>query len=141
MKRLLAALVSASLASSGCGVTAVTMRSGNPVAARPPAREAAPQGVPRDYAAQLQMGARVHVSLAGGRSFDATFMGVEGEAIRVQARTRIPEQPLVIPLADVVELRLAQNGTSMTKAILVGVGVGAATFFGILLALLAASND
>ncbi len=141
MKRLLAAILSASLASSGCGMTAVRMGSRASVAARPSARDAAPQGVPRDYAGQLPVGARVRVSVAGGRSFIATFMGVEGDAIRVQARTRIPEAPVVIPLADVVELRLDQNGASMAKAILVGAGVGAATFFGILLTLLVAYHD
>jgi hypothetical protein len=101
---------------------------------------AAGPAITRDYAERLQVGARVRVALRGGASFSATYMGVEGDAIRVQKRTRIPEPPIIIPLADLTLLALEQNGggDQIWKPLLAGVAAGAGVFLTLLLIAVAA---
>ncbi len=131
MKRTLALVLSALLAVPGCALQS------KPAAARfsiPLHRPSvAAQDVPASYVSQLPVGRRVEVILKDGSRFKATFMGVEGEQVRLQKRTRIPESPILVPLAQMAALNLDDGGIGGAKAVLIGIGVGAATFFGLLL--------
>ena len=139
MKRLLALVLSVLFALPGCALQSRSTASRFSVAAHPPARVA--QEVTASYASQLPVGRRVDVVLKDGSRFKATFMGVEGDQVRLQKRTRIPERPILVPLGQVAALALDEGGgPSTVKAILTGVAVGAATFFGLLLVAIAGSN-
>ena len=141
MKRGLAVLLAVLIASPGCSTRlASPTLNGVPIVPRR-AAPPAPQAITRAYADRLPVGARVKVAVRSGESFSAIYMGVEDDAVRVQKRTRIPEAPFPIPLADLTMLALDEGGTSAAKAALIGVGVGVATFFGILAIAAAAWND
>jgi len=137
MKSVLAVVLCVSLLAPGCAVRSSSLdpRVGFDGSAR--------QGgeIPRSYAEQLPVGREVEVRLNSGERFKGTFMGVEGDAIRVQPSTRIPVPPRVVPLADLMQLRLVSgNGESVVKAVIIGVASGAAVFFGLLLVAVAASD-
>ncbi len=138
MKSVLAVVLCVSLLAPGCAVRSSSLD------ARVGFDGSARQGgeIPRSYAEQLPMGREVEVRLKSGERFKGTFMGVEGDAIRVQPSTRIPVPPRVVPLADLMQLRLASagNGGSVAKAVIIGVASGAAVFFGLLLVAVAASD-
>jgi len=99
------------------------------------------QEIPASYAAELPAGREVDVRLKDGDRFRATFMGVEGESVRVQRTGRIPVPPEVIPLDSIASLRLVHDGTSVGKALVIGIASGAATFFGIFILAIAAWAD
>lgn len=112
----------------------------------PPAPPAhAPGGaasdVPRAYAEQLPVGRQVEVRLRGGGRFKATYMGVEGDSVRLQRTGRLPEKPRLVPLADLSVLRLSEQNGSAGRVVLIGVLSGAAAFFGLLIGSLAAWAD
>ena len=93
-----------------------------------------PRWITREYAEKLPVGTKVKVERKNGDSFTATFMGVEGDAVRIQKRTRIPEPPLLIPLEELVVLALdTGGGIGAAKAAVVGVVTGVGTFFFVLL--------
>jgi hypothetical protein len=83
----------------------------------------------------------VEVRLKAGGRFKATFMGVEGDGVRLQRTGRIPVPPEVVPLADIAVLRVAEHGSSPVKAALIGVAAGAAAFLGLLMLTIAAWAD
>jgi len=138
MKSLLAIVLSVSLLAPGCAVrsSSVSPRVGF-AGARAQAGD-----IPRSYAAQLPVGRQVEVRLKSGEHFKGTFMGVEGDAVRVQPSTRIPVPPRLVSLGDLVQLRLTSgNGGSVGKAIAIGAATGAAVFFGLLLVAIGASGS
>ena len=129
MKPLITLVLCVSLLAPGCAVR-------SSVDSRMVPGRSGVQGsdIPRSYAQELPAGKEVEIRLRNGEHFKGTFMGVEGETIRVQPSTRIPVPPRVVPLSDVIQLRLtAGGGTSVAKAILIGAASGAAVFFGLLL--------
>ena len=98
--------------------------------------------IPRSYVEQLPVGRQVEVRLKDGERFKGTFMGVEGDAVRVQPSTRIPVPPRVLPIADLVQLRLdSGNGGSVARAVLIGAATGAAVFFTALLIAIGVNGD
>jgi len=133
-RRVLCIVILLAVASSGC-------------AARAGAASAGPRSghgradIPRSYAEQLPVGHTVEVRLRSGGRFKATYMGVEGEAVRLQRTGRLPVPPELVPLADVSVLRLAEKNGSPARAVLIGVVSGAAAFFGLLVGSLAAWAD
>lgn len=143
MKRAVAVLLATLLAAPGCSVrlgTAKAVHAASPfgVQAGSPTRAA---GITKEYAEKLPVGARVRVAVTSGQSFSATYMGVEGDGIRVQKRTRIPEPPFVVPLTDLTVLALetgASGADQFWKSLLVGVGAGAGVFVTLVLIALAA---
>lgn len=137
MMRLLAVLLCAALALPGCALRGAVAPQARPGTAASPA----PQYITRAYAEKLPVGSKVRVTLHDGQSFSATFMGLEGEAVRLQKRTRIPEEPLVIPLAHLAVLALDQGGIGSARALLIGIGAGVGTFFAILFIVAAAVSD
>lgn len=140
MKALIVPVLCASLVAPGCALPlrSIPIRVSLPAAHRSPAA----QDVSATYASQLPVGRRVDVALKDGSRFEATFMGVEGDAVRLQKRTRIPESPLLVPLDRLAALSLHEGGMGGgTKAALIGIGVGAATFFGLLLIAIAGAGN
>lgn len=135
MNRLLALLLSAVIALPGCAIAPVArrtlMRPPQPGSAQPPV-------ITREYARQLAVGSKVKVALRTGDRFSATYMGVEGDSVRVQKRTRVPEPPLVLPLTSLSALELDTGGIGLGKAIAIGAGVGAGAIVATLLILAAA---
>ena len=80
MKPLLAVLLCVSVAAPGCGLRSSMLRTRS----WPEMQAAvAARTVTRSYAEGLPLGKKVRVSLKDGRSFAATFMGTEGEAVRL----------------------------------------------------------
>ncbi len=141
MKRSLALILSILLCVPGCAMRAPSAAvHGFRIPVPLHAKSRAPQEIPADYVSRLPVGDRVEVALKNGQRFKATFMGLEGDRVRLQKRTRLPEPPLSIPLTEIAAIGLDRGGTSTARAVLIGVGVGAATFFGILLAAIAASD-
>ncbi|RPI57685.1 MAG: hypothetical protein EHM55_00990 [Acidobacteria bacterium] len=92
------------------------------------------------YASKLPIGAMVRVRTADGKRQTAVLALVEQDGITLEPRTRIPEPPRRIAYAQIQQLELKQNGTSIAKAAAVGAGIGAG-FFLVLLAVLASSWD
>jgi hypothetical protein len=138
MRAFLTILLCISLLAPGCSVrsSSVSPRAG----LDGPAAQAG--DIPRSYADQLPVGRQVEVRLKSGEHFKGTFMGVEGDAVRVQPSTRIPVPPRVVLLADLVQLRLTSgNGGSVAKAIAIGAATGAAAFFGLLLIAIGVNAD
>ncbi len=148
MKRALAVMLAAAVASSGCAIR-VPVGSRSPVAratritrAATPAQS--PAGTDRAawerYLANLPIGARVKVETADGKSFKGVFMGVESGQVTVKPRTRIPEPPRAVPIASLISLELDQ-GSSTARTVAIAAGVAAATVLGIFVALTVAIND
>lgn len=92
------------------------------------------------YASKLPIGATVRVRTASGQRHTGVLTLVNRDGITVEPRTRVPEPPLHVPFAQMEQLQLKENGSSVAKAIGIGIAVGAGTFFGIAL-LLAAAMD
>jgi hypothetical protein len=64
----------------------------------------------------------------------------DSDPIVVQRRTRLPEAPLTIPIADIVSLELESNG-SVGRTIGIGIAAGAGATLGVLLLLAAIFAD
>jgi hypothetical protein len=141
MKRTIAVLLSVVVAvvSTGCATTGRSFSVGH---ARVDGSARA-QEIPASYAGALPLGRSVEVRLKNGDKFKATFMGAEGDSIRVQRSGRLPVPPQLIPLDEVTGLRLAEGGgVSAGKALVLGIASGAATFFGLFILSIAAwAND
>ena len=110
------------------------------VVLQPLAATAQPQNtaaVWRTFAANLDVGTRISVRLLDGRRITATLVQAAPEALLVQPRTRVavPVQP--IPYETIASIERDAHGMSAGKAALIGVASGAASFFGILLILIA----
>jgi hypothetical protein len=106
-----------------------------------------PDVVPRSheywfsYAGKLPIGSTVRVRTSDGRRVTAVLAIVDEESITLESRTRIPELPRRIPFDQLSQLELKQNGSSVAKSVAVGAAVGAGTFFGVLLILMASAWD
>lgn len=124
---------------SGCATAGGARLAAQPPQAAVP-RSAGDEAVLADYVQRLPPGTRVRVDRAGGGVVKGTLMKASGVAIVVQRRTRVPEPPLEIPLADVLAVTPeASNGVA--KAIGVGAAAGAAAALGTILILAAVFSD
>ena len=143
MKRAVAALMAALLAVPGCAVrlparTAVSVAHAKALAAhqQPQAPRPSGAGAWERYLQSVPVGSKVKVMTVDGRSFKATYMGVEGAVVTLRPRTRIPEPPVSIPVASLALLELDQ-GTSTGKIVAIAAGVAGATVLGVFLILVA----
>ncbi len=132
MKRLLALLMCVTLAAPGCASSGAGR-----VATMPEQRP--DSTVLADYVQKLPLGSPVRVELAGGRTVRGTLINATAQSLVVQARTRIPEPPIEVPLADVLRVTPDSNGGS-NLAKIIGAGVaagvgGALVVFAVLIAL------
>ena len=134
MKRqVIALMLSISVVTTGC--TAARAQ-GPRVSTQPTAMGAVDPALMADYVRQLPLGSRVRVSLGDGTVIHGTLMKADADPIVVQRRTRIPEQPVQIPLRNVRAVELEKNGGA-ARAVAVGAAAGAGAALGVLLVLAA----
>jgi hypothetical protein len=93
------------------------------------------------YATKLPIGAVVRVRTTDGTRHTGILVRVDEEGIIVEPKTRVPEPPLRVVFQELQQLELKQNGSSLAKAVAIGAAVGAGTFFGVLLLLVATAWD
>ena len=117
MRRLLAVLTCASLLVPGCAST------GTPRVQAPDSP--VDQGLLASYVRQLPIGSHVRVALTDGHTIKGTLMKTSDTELVVQRRTRVPEPPDEIPLANVTAVELDTNTGSAARAIWVGAAAGA----------------
>ncbi|HKY22595.1 MAG TPA: hypothetical protein VJM31_15385 [Vicinamibacterales bacterium] len=90
------------------------------------------------YASKLPIGSTVRVRTADGKRQTAVLAMVDAEGITLEPKARVPEPPRRVPFEQLQQLELKQNGSNVGKTIAIGAGIGAATFFAIVLAFAAA---
>ena len=90
------------------------------------------------YTEKLPVGSTIRVRTSDGKRMTAVLAVVDETGITVEPKTRVPESPRHISFDQLQQLELKQTGMSAGKAAAIGVGVGVASFFGILLILAAA---
>jgi hypothetical protein len=123
--RALAGVLIVAMAAPGCAMSA------RPRLARAEAgpsveRQLADRTVLAEYVQKLRPGSTVRVERADGRTVRGTLMKATDQLLIVQPRTRLPEPPVEIPLADVLAVTPdTGNGSSIGKAIAVGAAAGA----------------
>jgi hypothetical protein len=133
MQRIISLALIAALLGSGCA-----LRRGTPAAfstAHAPAgatRQAADSRDVEDrrkYVEQLPAGTMVRIDLADGTHLTGTLMGVEHDVVIVQPKTRLPVASRRIPLQSIVSLTTESGNFNVGKALAIGAGAGAASFF------------
>lgn len=140
MRRMVALALSVALASAGCASTAnrhATARIGAP-------GQAAARHDPTlftEFVKKIPVGSRVRLGLANGQTIRGTLMRADTDPIVVQRRTRMPEAPIEIRVADLLTMELDQPGTGPGKAIAIGVASGAGAALGVLMILAAIFAD
>jgi hypothetical protein len=101
-----------------------------------------PPDVWRDVATRAGAGSEVHVRLTDGTKFRATLVRVDDAGVMVQPKTRKPVPVQAVPYAAIASLELPRKGgMGAAKAALIGVGVGAAAFWGMVGIALAIWSD
>lgn len=130
MQRLTAAVLCAALSASACA------SAGGPRLQSSPVPSPTDPALMASYVKQLPIGSRVRVRTTDGRNLIATLMKADERVIVVQARTRIPEPPITLPLERVTSVELdARSGVG--RAIAIGAAAGAGAAVGVLLILAA----
>jgi hypothetical protein len=133
MQRIISLALIAALLGSGCA-----LRRGTPAAFSTAHAQAGgirqtvdPRDVEdrRKYVEQLPAGTTVRIDLADGTHLTGTLMGVEHEVVIVQPKTRLPVASRRIPLQSIVSLTTESGNFNVGKALAIGVGAGAASFF------------
>jgi hypothetical protein len=132
MKRVLAALLSVIIAAPGCA----TVRRADNRFVQQTIPSAPDTELLAGYVKRLPIGARVRARLTDGDSVHGTLMKASAEGITVQRRTRIPEQPVEIPIEKLRGVEL-ESSDGVARAVGIGVATGAAAGLGVFLMLLA----
>lgn len=104
-------------------------------------RGASDPAVMSEYVQKLQLGTKVRVDRADGKVVKGTLMKATADAIVVQTRTRMPEPPIEIRLADVLAVTPEAGNGNIGKAIGIGAAAGAAAALGVILILIAVFDD
>lgn len=138
MKRAIAALLCVTLCAPGCASAG-----GGRYAAPQPTLHASlgDQTLLAAYVKQLPIGSRVRATLTNGRSVRGTLMKATDEGVIVQRRTRLPEPPVEIPLAELQSVEGDREGGGVGRAIAIGVATGAGAALGVFLLLVALIAD
>jgi hypothetical protein len=94
-----------------------------------------------DYVQRIPAGSRVRLEQSNGDVIRGTLMKTSSQSVVVQRSTRVPEPPMEVPLSSVARLTLdTHEGTSMAKAVAIGIASGVGAFFAII-AIVAATFD
>lgn len=129
MRRILAAIICASLLVSGCATTGAP-RVQAPATPVDPALLAS-------YVKQLPIGARVRVDFTNGRTMKGTLMKTTDTSIVIQRRTRIPEPPDDLSLATIAAVQIETNTGGPARAAWIGAAAGAGGALAVFLVLAA----
>jgi hypothetical protein len=87
-----------------------------------------PPEVWRAYVEKLEAGAFVRVRLTDGTSVKGHFIQATSDAFRVKPKTRIPVAIRGVAFTDIESIERQKEGKSPGAKVLIGVGVGAASF-------------
>jgi hypothetical protein len=87
-----------------------------------------PPEVWRAYAGKLEAGAFVRVRLKDGVSVKGHFIQATSDAFRVKPKTRIPVAIRDVAFTDIESIERQKEGKSPGTKVLIGVGIGAASF-------------
>ena len=133
MRSFVAGLLCVVLITPGC---ATTRTSSGPHAAPLPSQSdrRVDPGLMAEYIRQLPVGSRVKINRAGGKMVRGTLLKRDADPIIVQPRTRLPEAPIEIAVADILSLEIERH-SSAGPAIAVGLAAGAGAALGFLLLL------
>jgi hypothetical protein len=115
--------------------------SGPAMAQAPSGAESRSEDYWMTYTEKLPIGSTIRVRTRDGKRATAVLAIVDGTGITVEPKTRVPEAPRHIPFAELEQLELRQHGSSLGKAVGIGVAVGVSSFFASLLIALAAWGD
>jgi hypothetical protein len=100
-----------------------------------------PADIWRSFAERVDVGTELNVSLNDGRHLRATLVGVRGDAVLLQPKTRIPVPIQAVPYVEIVRLERTKGGIGTGKAVAIGAVTGVGAFFGVLAILFAAAGD
>jgi hypothetical protein len=105
-------------------------------------RQTAARDVLTEYVRTLAPGSRVRVGRASGSTISGTLMKTTDRSLVIQPRTRVPEPPLEIALAEVVSVTPeSTGGTNVGKIIGIAAAAGAGAAVGLLMILAAIYAD
>jgi hypothetical protein len=138
MRRGLVLLLCTMIATAGCATVnrAYMQRSSTP---RSSSGRVDP-GLMADYIRQLPVGSRVKISRSNGAVIHGTLMKRDTDPIVVQRRTRLPEEPITIPIADILALE-PETDQAVGRMIAIGIASGTGATLGVLLLLFAIAGD
>lgn len=137
MRRILAVVLAAALASPGCAArSAALMRVAAP-SAQAPAGDQTTIEAWQSFVSKLPPGARLTLTLKNGRHVRGTLLQSTADTLVVAPRTRIPEPVQTVRYTDLAALDLEREGTSVARAVGIGVASGVGAFLTILMALIA----
>lgn len=95
----------------------------------------------RTFAASLEVGDRIDVRFTDGSRVSATLVQAAPEALLIQPRARVAVPVQSVPYESIASIERDSRGLSAGRAALIGVAAGAATFFGIMLVVIANAMD
>jgi hypothetical protein len=138
LTRTIAVVVCAAVFNAACATTAGGIRVANA-----DQQSATTRAAIAEYVQQLKPGLPVRVGRTDGRTIRGTLMKATADTLVLQPRARVPEPPIEIALADIVSVtpESPSNGSSLGKAIGIGVAAGAGAVLGIFLIFAAIYSD
>jgi hypothetical protein len=138
LRRAIAMLLVGAVGTAGCAAS----RARGVTVVQAADRQTAPAGVLADYVQTLAPGSPVRIGRTNGQTTRGTLMKATDRSLIIQPRTRVPEPPLEIPLADIVSVTPEAPGrTNVGKIIGIAAAAGAGAALGILLILAAIYGD
>jgi len=128
VRRILTSVLVASLSLTH---GAMLLANGPAAAPQSRTRTADDPALTRQFVSQLAIGSTVRIDLVSGERLTATLMAVAPTDIVVKPKTRLPEPARTVPFAQIARIEPKGQGSSVAKAVAIGIASGAAAFFGI----------
>jgi hypothetical protein len=134
-RQLLALVLCGALVTTGCA------SAGGPRVAQAPAAPVVDKSLLADYVQRIPAGSKVRVERTNGETLRGTLMKATADLLVVQKNTRVPENPVEVPLAEVTRVTVETGHSSTGRNVAIGVVAGVAALFGTLLLLFALTAD
>ena len=100
-----------------------------------------PSDIWRSFAERVEIGTELNVRTNDGRRVRATLVGIRGDAVLLQPKTRVPVPIQAVPYDEIAQLERTKPGIGAGKAIAIGAATGVGAFFGILVLMLSLVGD